>query len=180
MASVVSERYALSLYEVAQSEGLVDQLFDELETVSRLFGEYPDYLKILTTPSIPFSEKKDVIGQVFAGRFHPYIVNFLMLLTERMRIGAIGEMAAAYKQLHDHAAGICEVTAVTAVPLSDALSEKLKEKMTSVTGKQIRLKNKVDPKLIGGVLVRIENNQIDDTIRHRLDELARQLTHTIA
>ena len=58
--------------------------------------------------------------------------------------------------------------------------EKLKQKMTSVTGKRIILKNKVDPRLLGGVLVRIENNQIDDTVKRRLDELARQLTQTIA
>lgn len=180
MASVVSERYALSLYEVAKGENLVPQLFDELETISRVFEEYPDYLKILTTPSIAFGEKKTVLSTVFEGRVHPYLLNFLMLLTEKNRIGLIGEMATAYRDMYYLEEGICEVTAVTAVPLSDDLFEKLKQKMTSVTGKRIILKNKVDPRLLGGVLVRIENNQIDDTVKRRLDELARQLTQTIA
>lgn len=180
MATVVSERYALSLYEVAKSEELAARLFDEMEAVSKIFEQYPDYLKILTTPAIPFAEKKGVLSQVFEGRVHGYMLNFLMLLTEKNRIGLLQEMAQAYKNLYYFDEGICEVTAVTAVPLMGDLFEKLKDKMTRVTGKRILLQNKVDASLLGGVLVRIENNQIDDTIKRRLDELARQLNQTIA
>ena len=72
------------------------------------------------------------------------------------------------------------MTAVTAIPLDEAQMEKLKNKMAGVTGKQIVLKNQVDPSVLGGVLVRVENKQIDDTIKNRLNELTTRLGQIIA
>ena len=89
LASIVSERYALSLYEVAKAEGLAEQFLEELRGVAGVFEEYPDYLKVLVIPSIAFEEKKTSLNEVFAGRVHPYMLNFLMLITEKGRVGAI-------------------------------------------------------------------------------------------
>ena len=72
------------------------------------------------------------------------------------------------------------MTAVTAIPLDEEQMEKLKNKMAGVTGKQIVLKNQVDPSVLGGVLVRVENKQIDDTIKNRLNELTTRLGQIIA
>lgn len=180
LASIVSERYALSLYEVAKAEGLAEQFLRELTDVARVFETYPEYLKVLVTPSIAFENKKTSLCEVFSGRVHPYVLNFLMLITEKGRVGAIAEMAQAYKELYYFEEGICEVVAVTAAPISEANIKKLTAKMEAVTGKKVVLNNKVDPKVIGGVMVRIENNQIDATIKTRLSELAQQLSQTIA
>lgn len=180
MASVVSERYALSLYEVAKQENMAAEICETLGSVSDLFLQYPEYLKVLTTPSIGLADKKQAVEAVFAQHVHPYLLNFLLLLVDKRRIGLIHEMAQAYRDLYYLEAGICAVTAITAIALDDDQIEKLKNKMTSVTGKQIVLKNQVDPRVIGGVLVRIENKQIDDTIQTRLNELATKLGQIIA
>lgn len=180
MATVVSERYALSLYEVAKAENIASEMYEALQTVSDLFETYPDYLKVLTTPSIGLPDKQKTVRAVFEGRVHPYLLNFLLLLTEKRRIGLIHEMAEAYRDLYYLEAGICAVTAVTAIPLDEAQMEKLKNKMAGVTGKQIVLKNQVDPSVLGGVLVRVENKQIDDTIKNRLNELTTRLGQIIA
>ncbi len=180
MATVVSERYALSLYEVAKTEGLAAPMCEALGQVSEMFSEYPDYLKVLTTPSIALEEKKQTIRAVFENQVHPYLLNFLLLLTEKRRIGLIHEMAAAYRDFYYLEAGMCAVTAITAVALTSEQMEKLKDKMTSVTGKQIVLKNEVNPDVIGGVLVRIENKQIDDTVKSRLSGIAASLGQIIA
>ena len=135
---------------------------------------------MLTTPSIGLPDKQKTVRAVFEGRVHPYLLNFLLLLTEKRRIGLIHEMAEAYRDLYYLEAGICAVTAVTAIPLDEAQMEKLKNKMAGVTGKQIVLKNQVDPSVLGGVLVRVENKQIDDTIKNRLNELTTRLGRIIA
>ena len=155
-------------------------MYEALQTVSDLFETYPDYLKVLTTPSIGLPDKQKTVRAVFEGRVHPYLLNFLLLLTEKRRIGLIHEMAEAYRDLYYLEAGICAVTAVTAIPLDEAQMEKLKNKMAGVTGKQIVLKNQVDPSVLGGVLVRVENKQIDDTIKNRLNELTTRLGQIIA
>ena len=155
-------------------------MYEALQTVSDLFETYPDYLKVLTTPSIGLPDKQKTVRAVFEGRVHPYLLNFLLLLTEKRRIGLIHEMAEAYRDLYYLEAGICAVTAVTAIPLDEEQMEKLKNKMAGVTGKQIVLKNQVDPSVLGGVLVRVENKQIDDTIKNRLNELTTRLGQIIA
>ena len=100
MATVVSERYALSLYEVAKAENIAPEMYEALQTVSDLFATYPDYLKVLTTPSIGLPDKQKTVRAVFEGRVHPYLLNFLLLLTEKRRIGLIHEMAEAYRDLY--------------------------------------------------------------------------------
>lgn len=180
MADIVSERYALSLYEVAQADGKEKDYLDELTAVCAAFAREPDFLKVLKTPSIALEDKKTVLRNVFDGRIEPYLLNFLMLITEKSRVGLIADMCAAYKEQYYFENGIVEVQAVTAKPMSQALSEKLREKMCRVTGKKVVLETSVDENLLGGVVVKVNNEQFDTSLRAKLDELAQQLTKTIA
>ena len=147
MADIVSERYALSLYEVAKDE-----------------KQEKGYLEELTAE----------------GRIQPFLLNFLMLITEKGRVGLIFEMREAYKEQYYFENNIAEVCAVTAVPMSDALREKLKNKMQAVTGRQVVLETSVDPEIIGGIVVKVNNEQFDTSLRTRISEIAARLTNTIA
>ncbi len=227
MASIVSERYALSLYEVAKEAGKAPELLDELLAVAQVFGENPDLMKVMQAPAIQLPEKKELLQTVFGGRIDGFLLNFLMLITEKRRIGLLYEMAESYKQqyyfeegicevtaitasidgfllnflmlitekrriglLYEMAEsykqqyyfeeGICEVTAITASPMDADLIEKLKEKMCSVTGKKVVLQTRVDPSILGGIVVKVDNKQIDTSVKTRLEELAQKLTQTIA
>lgn len=180
MADVVSERYALSLYEIAQSEGKTRDYLDEFTAVCAVFAEQPDFLKVLGTPSIAQEEKQKVLETVFGGRIEPYLLNFLMLITEKGRAGRVHEMCRAYREHYYFENGIVEVTAVTAVPMRQAMQDKLRAKMEQVTGKTVVLSPRVDPDLIGGIVVKVDNKQFDTSLRTKLSELAVQLTNTIA
>ena len=92
MADMVSERYALSLYEVAQDEKQEKLYLDQLTEVCAAFDSEPDFLKMLTTPSIAAEDKRNVLKAVFEGRIEPFLLNFLMLVTDKGRIGLIHEM----------------------------------------------------------------------------------------
>ncbi len=180
MADIVSERYALSLYEVAAGEGKEKAYLEELTEVCEVFVREPDFLKVLQTPSIALEDKQSVLKSVFEGRIEPFLLNFLMLITEKGRVGLIRNMCQAYKEHYYFENGIVEVHAVTAKPLSDALTEKLKTKMSAVTGKQVVLVTSVDESLIGGIVVKLGNEQFDTSLRTRLSEIAARLTNTIA
>ena len=145
-----------------------------------VFRETPDFLKLLTTPSIAFEDKQNVLKRVFEGRIQPFLLNFLMLITEKGRVGLIFEMREAYKEQYYFENNIAEVCAVTAVPMSDALREKLKNKMQAVTGRQVVLETSVDPEIIGGIVVKVNNEQFDTSLRTRISEIAARLTNTIA
>lgn len=180
MASIVSERYALSLYEVAKDCGKVEEFYKELSQTADVFETYPEYLKLLTTPSIPLDEKQDTLKKVFGGRVHEYVLNFLMLLTDKRRIGLIAEIRKAYQDQYYFEENIAEVVAVTASPMEAALQDKLRSKMCTVTGKKVVLRNEVDPSIIGGIVVRIDNRQVDTSVKTRLAEIAQQMNHVIA
>lgn len=180
MAEIVSERYALSLYEIAKQENKVQAFMDELNAICDIFSQNPDFMKVLKNPSIRFAEKQKTLSAVFEGKLDPYVLNFLMLITERHRISLIFEMAEGYKQQYYFEEGICEVTAITAEKMDDALTEKLKNKMCAVTGKKVVLKTVVDESIIGGIVIKVDNKQIDTSVRTRINELAQQLTHVIA
>ena len=168
MADIVSERYALSLYEVAADEKKEKAYLDELTAVCEVFGREPDFLKMLTTPSIALEEKQNVLRKAFEGRIEPFLLNFLMLITEKGRVGLVQDMRQAYKEHYYFENGIVEVRAVTAKPMS------------AVTGKQVVLETSVDPQIIGGIVVKLGNEQFDTSLRTRLSELAARLTNTIA
>lgn len=180
MASIISERYALSLYEVAKEEKKAPAIFEELTAVAGIFRENPDLMKVLLTPSIQFSDKKQTLENVFSGRIDAFLLNFLMLITEKGRAGLLFEMAESYKDLYYFEEGICEVLAITAAPMTQELSEKLRTKMCAVTGKKVVLRTKTDPALLGGIVVKVDNKQIDTSVKTRLEELAQQMTQTIA
>ena len=165
MADMVSERYALSLYEVAQDEKQEKLYLDQLTEVCAAFDSEPDFLKMLTTPSIAAEDKQKVLKTVFEGRIEPFLLNFLML-------------CQAYKEQYYFENGIVEVLAVTAVPMSAALTDKLRGKMEQVTGKKVELKCSVDPSIMGGIVVKVNNEQFDTSLRTRLEELAARLTGT--
>ena len=112
MADIVSERYALSLYEVAKDEKQEKGYLEELTAVCGVFRETPDFLKLLTTPSIAFEDKQNVLKRVFEGRIQPFLLNFLMLITEKGRVGLIFEMREAYKEQYYFENNIAEVCAV--------------------------------------------------------------------
>ena len=171
MADMVSERYALSLYEVAQDEKQEKLYLDQLTEVCAAFDSEPDFLKMLTTPSIAAEDKQKVLKTVFEGRIEPFLLNFLMLVTDKGRIGLIHEMCQAYKEQYYFENGIVEVHAITAKPM-------LRGKMEQVTGKKVELKCSVDPSIMGGIVVKVNNEQFDTSLRTRLEELAARLTGT--
>lgn len=180
MADIVSERYALSLYEIAADENKAKDYLDELAAVCEVFAREPDFLKMLLTPSIGTEDKHKVLRAAFDGRAEPYLFNFLLLITDKGRVGLIHDMYQAYKEQYYFDNGIVEVRAITAKPMSEALTEKLKAKMSAVTGKQVVLETSVDESILGGIVVKLGNEQFDTSLRTRLNEIASRLTNTIA
>lgn len=180
MADIVSERYALSLYEVAADEKKEKVYLDELTSVCAVLEREPDFLKMLMTPSIALEDKQHVLKTVLEGRIETFLLNFLMLITEKRRIGLIRSMREAYKEQYYFENGIVEVRATTAQPMSKALKEKLKDKMGAVTGKQVVLETSVDESILGGIVVKVGGEQFDTSLRTRLAEIAAQLSNTMA
>ena len=175
----VGKVYGEALYDLAQAEELSGQILEQLNALEESFRQEPGFLRLLTSPNLSKQERCDMIGSSFEHLLHPYILNFLKLLTERGYARFFPDCCAAFRERYHLDHNILPVTAVTALALTPAQSAKLTEKLCALTGKQIALSNRVDPDILGGVRLDYDGKQMDDTLAHRLDTIRAMLSSTV-
>ena len=171
--------YGEALYDLAKAEGLSKQIMDQLSALDESFRQEPDFLRLLSSPNLTKQERCDVLEESFRGKVHDYVLNFLKILTEKGYIRQFSACCAAYGEHYDQDNGILPVTAVTAVPLSAQQAEKLTGKLSQLTGKTVRLANRVEPGVLGGIRLDYSGNRLDDTVEHRLAAIRDMLSNTI-
>ena len=163
------------MYELALSEGLSGEILEEMKVIRRLFQENPDYVHLLSEPSIQGNEQIDLIETAFGKQAERYLVNFIKLLCEKNLLREFGGCCDEYLRRYNLDNGIAEATATSAVPLTEAQAEALKQKLEKLSGKKISLSLKTNPSLLGGVRVELEGKELDGTVKGRLDGLSRKL-----
>jgi len=171
--------YGQGLYTLAQEEGLEEQILGQMSVLETVFGENPDFLKLLASHNIPLQERLDLLEESFRGKTHQYVLNFLKLLTEKNHIRSFPECCKAYREQYNTQKGILEVQVFTAIALQDAQKVRLTDKLTALTGKKIALLCKVDTAVLGGVRLRYDGCQVDGTLQGRLQAMEKQLKNTV-
>lgn len=166
--------YANSLYSLAKDEGCEEVILNQLCAVGEAAAENNAVFDALDAPQISFEQKSQIIDTVFGG-CHPYIANTIRLLAQDRRSSAFGYMVKQYKKDYNKDHNICDVTAITAVPLSPQNEKNLKEKLKKLLGGEIVLTKKIDPSIIGGIVIRTEGLQIDSGVKHRLEEIKQEI-----
>ncbi len=171
--------YGESLYELAKDENLAAEIGAQLKVLKECFRKEPNFIKLLATPSLTKAERCNILDESFRGSVHIYVLNFLKILTEKGYMRHFSDCCDAFIDLYNHDNGILPVTAVTAVALSDAQTEKLTEKLARITGKHIELYNRIDPSCLGGVRLDYDGQRLDDTVSHRMDTIRDLLKNTV-
>lgn len=177
--SMIASGYGQALYDLAAQEQAEAQILSELELLNDAFSKDPDYLRLLATPEVSKQERCTIVDNSFAGKVHPYVLNFLKLLTEEGYARSFPSCCAVYRDLYNEANGIVRVLAVTAVSLTEDQSQRLTQKLEKVTGKKIQLQNKVDPACMGGVRLDFDGKRMDGTVYGKLQDIAALLKNTV-
>ena len=171
--------YGEALYTLAQEENLSKQILEEISVLAQSFRAEPDFIRLLSTPNLSVPERCKILDDSFRGNVHSYVLNFLKILTEKGYMRHFFDCCKAYEESFNRDNGILPVTAITAVSLNAAQAEKLTEKLSHITGKQIKLLNRVDPAVLGGVRLDYDGKRLDDTVSHRLDAVRDLLAGTV-
>ena len=169
----IAKMYGGSLYDLAAEEGLEERILADVDQAARTLKENADYLRLLSTPSIPKKERCALLDEAFRGQVHLYVLNFLKILCENGTLRELSGCARAFRVRYNEAHGILEATAVSAVALTAAQKKRLHAKLEQATGKTIDLTTKVDPSVLGGIRVDLEGTELDGTVQNRLDALRR-------
>ncbi len=167
----VGSVYGESLYELAKSESLGDRIGEQLAVLQESFRQEPDFVRLLSSPNLTKAERCQILDDSFRGKVHPYLLNFLKILTEKGYMRYFSDCCDAYTQLSDQDNGILRVSAVSAVALSQEQTAKLTQKLTQITGKQIKLMSRINPSVLGGIRLDYNGQRLDDTVSHRLDAI---------
>ena len=175
----IANVYGGALYDLAKDENLTEKIGDQLNTLDQAFAQEPAFIGLLSSASLTKPERVQVIEDSFRSNFHPYVLNFLKILTEKGYIRHFSGCCKVYRDRYNTDNGILPVTAVTAIPLSDVLRKKLADKLSTVTGQKVELTCKVDPDCLGGVRLDYDGKRLDDTVSHRLDSVRGLLKNTV-
>jgi F-type H+-transporting ATPase subunit delta len=165
--------YAQALFAVAQAEGQLDQVEDELFRFGKVVESRSDLWEALSDPRLPSDRKHALLEELLGKKASEHTLSLIEFLIDRGRgkdlpriLEAMAEVAA-----EDRRKQVAEVR--TAVPLKAEQRKRLQEALSKATGKDVELKVLVDPSVIGGVVARVGDQVFDGSIRRKL-ELARE------
>ena len=173
----VSE-YARALFELTEELGSTNAVRDELIALGKIFGENPEYTKLLDTPALAKEERLDLIDSAFSS-LDGMLVNLLKIMCEARQIYAIDRLICAYLAEYDKSRGIERVSAITATAMTEAQREALRGALEAKTGKTIIIENTVDKSILGGVKLRYMGRQLDGSLKTRLDVFEKKLQDTV-
>ena len=177
--NAASRVYAQSLFELATAKGgkaLVETCADELEAIVELARGDAKFAQFLSTPAITAVARVASLRKMFHGRVSPQTCNFLLVLADKGRLGAIGAVAASYDELVQAHFGVVEADVFTAAPLPPEELKAVSDKLANVLGKQVVAHNYIEQAMIGGVKIRIGDQLLDGSIATQLRRMKDQLS----
>ena len=177
--SQIGNVYGQALYDLAKEENLSEIILKELSVLEESFRTEPQFLRLLSAPNVAVEERCRILDECFRGKVQNYVLNFLKILTEKSFTKAFFDCADAYRELYNEDHHILPVTAVTAVPLSEAQVKRLTEKLSAITGKTAQLHNRVDPECLGGVRLDYDGKRVDGSVASRLEAVRKKLKNTV-
>lgn len=183
-ASELARTYADALVNAAQKAGDPDGLLDELDAIRDFVVEkYPTLALLLTSPLRSTADKDALIVRTFEGKADPFAVNFLRVLNRHGRLELLGPILRAAREAWERRQNKRRVEVRSAVPLTDAQSQALRDRMARALGAEPVITPRVDPALIGGLVVQVGDVVYDGSVRNRLEQLRNRLiegkTHEI-
>lgn len=170
-----AKRYATALFEAAQKIGALDAVEKDLSSVIELMGHTPALRGMWESPLVPAGRKRDIIGKVLGKSLHPLTLAFLRLLVDKRREEVLDPVQFELRLLSDRANHLLRADAVFAVTPSSEERAALQHSLQERTGEQVQLTVEVDPDILGGVIVRMQDTIIDGSVRGALERLREQL-----
>ncbi len=171
----VASTYAEALYAAAKGAGRVDAVCTDLAAFGDARGTSPDLAALIESPDVSAASKKAAIASV-VGPHNQTLANFLRLLIDRGRTVDLPDINRAFVLKVDDSEGRISVEAITAVPLPDDLRQSIVSKVQRETGRTPQLTERVDPDVIGGLILRVGGVMLDSSARRHLDAMRRNLS----
>jgi len=169
--------YSRSLFEVAQDKGDLEALRDQLGQFADALDGNRDLATFFFSPYFSTKEKHDALRQVLVDA-DPYFVNFLDMLIDNHRMPVIFRIRREFDHLWEEAHRRLPVEVTSAIALDEQTLTRLGDEIGRRTDREVELTSRVDPGILGGLVVRVGNSIVDASIRNRLEQLRKTVAHS--
>ena len=169
--TTTSREYAEALFELAVQADVTQETSEGVETVVSALMQMPEYRALLASPAISKEERLNALDTAFRGKIPDILLAILRMMVSRGHVSALSGMARDYEELARGYRGESMAVVTSAVPLKEAETVVLREKLEKKLARKITLQCQVNPDLIGGVRVEVDGRVIDGSIRNKLEEI---------
>ncbi|NNF07545.1 MAG: ATP synthase F1 subunit delta [Candidatus Eisenbacteria bacterium] len=171
----VARKYAKALFEVSLREGNADRISSDLHSLLELRDSDPSFMAFLVSPEVATDPKHEFIGAVFEPRLDPMVIGFLRLLVDKGRIVNLPSICEVFQILSEEHRGLVRAQVISVTPISASQETKLKQELGRLSGKEVILESKLDPSILGGIIVHLGDKIIDRSVRGGLKSLNHHL-----
>lgn len=174
--TLIADRYSAALVEIAKEGKLTySKISENLNLVLEILNQSKDLGEFLSNPLVSVDNKKEVIEKVFSNEIDGLIVNFLKLLVDKNRFFVFGEIVNSYNKSLDDINNISRIQVTSAVKMNDDSIKKLQEKLEGKLKKKVVLDLKINPEIIAGLVIKMGDNVIDMSLKHKLEDLSKNI-----
>ena len=166
----LTSRYAQALFSLKRDSNQVEETQKEVKELMKIIKDNPDFLTLLNAPYIDKEERIAVVDKVFAS-IDEDIKNLIKVVVENNRSLYLLEIFEDFNSLANEYRGVKEGLVYSAMPISEKEIDKITKKISEIEGCPIELKNIIDPSLIGGVKVVINDHIYDGTLKHHIENM---------
>lgn len=168
---ILARRYAKALFAVGKEDGKFEEYSEALQGMAQLYAD-TDLEDSLTNPLYPMDVREKVMEGVVASiGVDKVMANFLNLLVEKKRADVLPDIADEYQIMVDEEKNVSHGTVVSAVELSKKLQAKVQATLEKITGKKVELTASVDPSIIGGIIAKVGDLELNGSIKTQLASL---------
>jgi F-type H+-transporting ATPase subunit delta len=170
--SAIAQRYADALFDLARDEGGLESVESDMKALKKAIGASPDFRKMLMSPVYDSEDQGRAVAAVAdKGGFSRLSRNFIGLVAKNRRLFALDAMAGAFAARMAAHRGEVTAEAISAAPLNDEQTRRLRGEIERHVGKAVNLNTRVDPDLLGGLVVKVGSKMIDSSLKTKLTRL---------
>ena len=166
---IVYEIYSDVMFELAEETGQLEAVLEDLHEVSKILLKESEFLTLLISPKVKEKEKVGMIRRVFNGRVAPLTMDFLSVLARRNRMSFIQGITGRYEDLYDSIRNRKRIVVTFAKEPTTEQIAKLKEDLKDAISAEVKLTIKVEPEILGGIIIRKGDTMIDNSVKNILD-----------
>jgi F-type H+-transporting ATPase subunit delta len=167
--------YARAILELAHEHNEVDVVAEELRQLRQLVDTVPMLHDVMTDPAIGVTERQNMFKRVFEGKLNPFLLNLLLFLTEKMHLGELAAISLAFDDLLRAEQGFLDVDITVARELEGDQFNNVQAGIGKALAKQAVLHQYIDDSIIGGVILRVQDQLIDGSIRTQLRQIRQRM-----